>query len=234
MNPNLIQLLTHNNARNTTFTKTLKLRKLKEILSSLAQINIGKYQPQLDALSLELIGISQQTNNPPKKLNNLIKKYQELIRLILISLAGSSSEGAGTKLQMLNINHKKLQKKLIKITKEINKLLEENIQNYQNPYAASGELLANIIIGIFSFFISDLEELDEQTKKELNQELTVYKQQQKSDNIITQVNLILNQLHTTPKPAPIKSTAKDGKNHFFPKPFTLTPTPGGNSIKEQE
>jgi len=228
MNKNLIQLLTHNDAQSGTLAK-LKLRKLKETLSLLTQINIGKHQPQLNALSSELIELSKQTNDTPEQLNKLIKKYQELIRLILRGLAGGSSEGTAAQLQMPIINNKNLQKKLIKVVEKINKLLEEGIQTYQNPYAAIGELVANIIIGIFSFFISGLEELDEQTKKKLKKELANYKQQQKSNNIIIRVNLILDQLRAAPTPT--KSTKQEEK-HFFPNPFTLTPTPGGSSSKK--
>lgn len=226
----LINHLTRSNAKNG-FAKPLKLRKLREVLSLLTQqINIEKYKTQLDALSLELIALGQQTNN----LDKLIKKYQELISLILIGLAGSSSEGAGAKLQMSIISRKNSQKRLIKIVKEINKLLEEGIQTYQNPCAAIGELVANIIIGIFSFFVSDLEKLDEQTKKELNKELTTYKQQQKSNNIITQINLILDQLRKATTPAPIKSTKQAEEKHFFPNPFMLTQTPSGNSTTDRK
>jgi iron-sulfur cluster repair protein YtfE (RIC family) len=225
---NLIDQLTQSDAKNTHKILSILAQKILH-----AKNEYTEYQQQLDNLSLKLLKLSRQKTATPEQLNQLIKKYQELIYLILTNLAGSSSEGAGAKLKMPIINHKNLQPNLDKITEEINQLLEEKIPAQQNSYQSFGELVVNIIIGIFSFFMSDLEELDEQTKKELNQELTNYKQQQKDDNIITQINLILNQLRAAPKPIPTKST-KQKERHFFPSPFTLTPILGGGSTKERK
>jgi len=195
----------------------LKRRKLRELLFLLAQNpRFEKFKSQLEDLSQELIAL-KQTND----LDELIKKYQELIRLILTDVAGGSGGGSGDTSLVPTMNPKKLSKELVKIDTAINKLLEEKIQTQPNPLAILGELVATIILGIFSFFMSSIEELDEETKHELNQALTKYKQQQKADNVATQVNLILNQLN---QPA----------EHFFPSPLIMRPTPGGGSSSKKD
>lgn len=227
-NPNtyfidLANYLTQSNVKNSrvnTFSKTLKLRAQRNILIQFAQsiIHAKKkyphFQRQLNELSLKLLELHRQAQNsnvPHETLNKLIKKYQQLIRLIMLEVAGSSSDGATATLQMPIFNKKNPNANYIKITEELAKLLQENIDANPSPYTSIGELVVNLIIGIFSFFISDLENLDEEIKNKLNKELTDYKQQQKHANIIFAQTI--KKLDELTAPTPTKSSNTNQEQH---------------------
>lgn len=234
-------------SRANTFNKTLKLRAQRNILIQLAQnITHAKnkyphYQQQLNNLSLELLELHQQIQNAnaPEILNKLLKKYQQLIRLIIMGFAGSSSDGTTATLQMPIFNKNRAKIGHTEIAVKLDKLLQENIDANPNPYTSIGELIVNLIIGIFSFFMSDLENLDEETKNKLNDDLTNYKQEQKHTNIILNQTIeVLNKL-TNLTPTPIKSVdaaQDDQKKEDFnaPTPFKLWLSPGGGSSSKKD
>ncbi|MGD9152935.1 MAG: hypothetical protein PVG30_04665 [Gammaproteobacteria bacterium] len=247
---NLVNYLTQGNvkkSRTNTFNKTLKLRAQRSILIQLAQNIIqtkkkySHYQQQLNNLSLELLELHQQIQNAdaPEALDKLLKKYQQLIKLIMMGFAGSSSDGTTATLQMPIFNKHNTKINYTEITKKLEKLLQENIDANPNSYTSIGELVVNLIIGIFSFFMTDLENLDEETKNKLNKELTNYTQQKYTNIICHQTIEILNQL-TKPalKPAPAKSPDAAQKNqpaaYSFLNPLNLQLRPDSASSSDDQ
>ncbi|MGD9108220.1 MAG: hypothetical protein PVI75_03520 [Gammaproteobacteria bacterium] len=244
---NLANYLTQGDVKNSranTFNKTLKLRTQRSILIQLAQSIVHakkkypNYQKQLNNLSLELLKLHQQIQNvnAPKTLDRLLKKYQQLIRLIITGLAGDSSDGATATLQMPIFNKHNPKIDHTEITKKLNQLLQENINT--NPYTSIGELVVNLIIGIFSFFMADLESFDEETKNRLNKELTNYKQEQKYTNaIFAQTIKKLNEL-TAPVPVPIKSSninqELQATTHSMFNPLKKQLRPAGSSSSDDQ
>lgn len=239
---NLINHLTqHNvkNARGNTAAKTSQLREQRKILSLLMQkVFCAKnkypyFQQQLDDLTAEIIAASRQTDDPARRINNLIAKYQELLKLILTNLSGSSRGSTTAQLQMPIFNQNNIKEYLTSTCKKINVFLRENARAKPGAKQSIGELVANIIIGIFSFFLSDLDEIDEQAKKELNKELTKYQQQQKDHNIFKQISLLLQQTSKTPS-LQKSNNKKNEATNFFPTPFKPEPTPASSSKKEKD
>jgi uncharacterized membrane-anchored protein YhcB (DUF1043 family) len=244
----LVTYLTQGNVKQKKrggFKKTMQLREQRSLMLQLmqkvfyAQNKYTKYQQQFNHIAHELLPLIQQNQNANTsvQLVDLIKKYQLLIELILSSIMDGAGDGTTPKLQMPIFTDKKNKIVYEDVIKKINHLFKKTPEQPKIAYESIGDVVVNIILGIFSFFITDLE-LDEEDKNELNKELTTYKKQQQNINLIfTQtVSILKNQLDNlqlkSAKPQPIQQNA----NNLLPNPysFNLICRPGGGSETKTE
>jgi len=224
--------------------KTIQLRTQRNLMLQLAQKvfyaqnKYIKYQQQFNQIACELLTLikQDQNTNTSEQLNTLIKKYQRLIKLIMLSIMGGTDDGTTPKLQMPIFNNTKDKTNYEDAIKKINHLLEKKSDLPQPTYESIGDAVVNIIIGIFSFFISSLE-LDEENKNELDKELTKYKKQQQNINLIfaQTVSVLNDQLKATQLELADQQPTRQNTNHPLLNPLNLVCRPvGGSSTNKKK
>ncbi len=242
----LVTRLTQGNVRQKNrsgIKKTMQLREQRSLMLQLAQKifyaknKYTKYQQQFNQIACELLTLikQDQNTNTSEQLNTLVKKYQQLIKLIMLSIMGGTDDGTTPKLQMPIFTDKKNKIAYENVTKKINHLLEKKTDQPQSTYESIGDIVVNIIIGIFSFFITSLEPDEE---NELNKEFTKYKKQQQNINrIFTQtISILKHQLNAPQLKSVDQQPTKSNISHDLRTPFTFNPVlqPGGSGTNKEK
>jgi hypothetical protein len=204
--------------------------------------------PKLETTLNKLLSIIAEINGLHQRsastLNEFFETYQRLQQLLLdLFASGSISTGTGdqsAKLQMVQLNKKELDAFFEHLLIQVVKELIEEPPPHSNQYDSIGLVLSNIIAGIFSFFISDLEEEDELDLKErLRKSLEPHIQQlakiyasfcAMQNNLTAAVTKYNNEIITLlQQHAALMTLIQQPEKHFFPNPLMLKPTPGGSS-----
>ena len=230
----------------------------------------GKFHKNLEILTTKLIKLIKQFETLHQKLEakptnselneqlvttnndfaiNFIK-FKQLIEEIITNLHGSFDGSAAAILQMPIINDNKPDAYYEHVIEKLTELLEEGRPSQKNIYGTIGELVSNIILGILSFFISDIEELDEETKKEIAKGLRNHLQKhEKSNNMFYQIKLLINKDYLLKYTALTQELAQKfnisinlqnekaqipSEAYFFPSPLKFRLTPGSSSSSEEK